>query len=491
MGFAAVAPEISVLAIAAVVLLLDLFPSRERRGRGASGLFTIAAVCLGLTLLNTLSLRGTATLTDAFVLDPFALLAKRVLLAVALLSIIGLAPYVRARRIEHRAGESIVLILFTTVGGMVLVSAREWLTLFVAFELLSLPLYVMTCLEKDRPNAVEGAIKLFLFGSVSSAILLLGIALLFADRGGTFFADGNGRAAGPLGHLASALILTGFGFKIAAFPFSLWVPDTYESAPTPVVAFLSVAPKAAAVAALFRVSIEAFAPAGIHVGVSIATLAALAMIVGNLLALRQSNLTRLLAFSGIAQIGYVLLALAAGSREAAGLALFFFVAYLFSNAGAFLTVAAMECCGEEPTRYGARDMIGRSPFLAATFLVFLLSLGGIPFALGFWGKMYVFVAAARAGMWGLILLGATLAVVALYYYLDVARAMLIVREPGPPLTPPAALAAVILACALVVGGGGLVPGVFLRPCLRAADSLLSPRAAPVAAVPKITDLASK
>jgi len=194
-GFAAVAPEISVLAIAAVVLLLDLFPSRERRGRGASGLFTIAAVCLGLTLLNTLSLRGTATLTDAFVLDPFALLAKRVLLAVALLSIIGLAPYVRARRIEHRAGESIVLILFTTVGGMVLVSAREWLTLFVAFELLSLPLYVMTCLEKDRPNAVEGAIKLFLFGSVSSAILLLGIALLFADRGGTFFADGNGRAA--------------------------------------------------------------------------------------------------------------------------------------------------------------------------------------------------------------------------------------------------------------------------------------------------------
>jgi NADH-quinone oxidoreductase subunit N len=327
-------------------------------------------------------------------------------------------------------------------------------------------------LEKKRGTAAEGAITLFLFESVSSAILLLGLALLYAASGTTFWAEAP--AIGPTALLGASLVLSGFGFKIAAFPFSLWVPDTYQAAPTPIVAFLSVAPKAAAVAALFRLVFEVFQPAGVPVTSWLAILAAVTMTVGNLLALRQHDLKRLLAFSGIAQIGYVLLALAAGTKLAAGLALFAFVAYLAANAGAFLVVTAIETSGGEPTLHGARHMVGRSPLLAAAMLVFLLSLGGIPFALGFWGKMYVFLAAAQAGLFALVFLGAVLAVVALFYYLTIARSMFIMNEDGPTIEVSRPILAAILACALVAGAGGLVPRWFVDPALKAAESMTIP-----------------
>jgi NADH-quinone oxidoreductase subunit N len=195
------------------------------------------------------------------------------------------------------------------------------------------------------------------------------------------------------------------------------------------------------------------------------------MIAGNLLALPQRNLKRLLAYSGVAQIGYVLLAVAAGSAFGAGMALFFFVAYLFSNMGAFLSVAGMEAAGEEPTLDGARNLIKRSPILAASFLAFLLSLGGIPFALGFWGKLNVFLAAGRAGLWWLVFLGAVLAVVALYYYLNVARWMFIVSDEGPKVAVPVAIVVALLICAVVVIGGGLVPDLFVSPAMEAVSGL--------------------
>ena len=199
------------------------------------------------------------------------------------------------------------------------------------------------------------------------------------------------------------------------------------------------------------------------------------MTVGNLLALRQRDLKRLLAFSGIAQIGYVLLALAAGTTLAAGLALFYFVAYLVANAGAFLVVTAMETAGCDPTIDGARHMVRRSPLLASAMLVFLLSLGGIPFALGFWGKMYVFLTAAQAGLFGLVFLGAVLAVVALFYYLTVARIDVHRRRTTAPRSrSPRRSWPWILACALVAGAGGLVPQWFVEPALKAAESMTIP-----------------
>jgi NADH-quinone oxidoreductase subunit N len=471
MGAAAAGLELGTLALAVLILAWDLaLPQRRDAGR-RGGLCALAVAGLAALLAASLAVGTPQRLGDAFVLDAFALFTKRILLVAALLAAAGLYPYARSRGVAHRTGEALVLLLFATVGGMALGSARELLTLFVSFELLSIPLYVLVALEKERRVSAEGAMKIFLFGSVSSAVMLLGIGMLFAATGTTFWLRVTGWPADPLVLLGAALLLVGLGFKIAIFPFSLWVPDTYQAAPAPILAFVSVAPKAAAIAALFRLVFELFQPAGIPVGSWLAVLSALTMIAGNLMALRQHDLKRLLAFSGIAQIGYVLLALAAGSRLAAGLALFYFVGYLAANAGGFLVVTAMETAGVPPTLDGARGMIRRSPFLAATMLVFLLSLGGIPFVLGFWGKMYVFLAAGEAGLFGLVFLGAVLAVVALFYYLSVARAMLIAESDGPKLAIDAPLAAAILACAIVAGVGGLVPQRFVEPALKAAEAV--------------------
>jgi NADH-quinone oxidoreductase subunit N len=468
MSWAPAGLELGTIALAVIVLLWDL----ARR----PGLFVLAGGGLVALLAASFAAPASGSLGPAFVQDPLALIVKRVLVAAVLLAVVGLSPYVRRRGVADRSGEAIVLLLFAAAGGMALASAREWVTLFVAFELVSLPLYILTGLEKERRSSVEGAFKIFLFGSVSSAVLLLGIALAVAASGTTFWTRAVWTPGDPLASLAVALILAGFGFKVAAFPFSLWVPDTYQAAPAPVVAFLSIAPKAAAVAALFRLSFEVLAPAGVSAQGWLSVLAAASMVVGNLLALRQSNLKRLLAYSGIAQIGYVLAALAAGTGLSAGLAIFFFLAYLLGNGGAFLVVAALEAAGEEPTLHGCRALIRRAPLLAGSLVVFLLSLGGIPFVLGFWGKLWVFLAAAQAGLWWLVALGAILAVVALYYYLDIARQVLIVREEAPRIqTAPPLLATIVLA-AILLTIGGVFPGVLADPCLRAGEAFFrSPR----------------
>lgn len=466
--------ELGTLALAFAILAFDLIAPARGTAARRTGLFALAVFGVGALLALSFWMPAPQRLTDAFVLDGFALFAKRILLASVLLATAGLHPYAQKREIADRSGEAIVLLLFATVGGMVLCSARELLTVFVAFELLSLPLYVLTALEKEKRTAAEGAIKIFLFGSVSSAVLLLGIGFLFAATGTTFWMQVVRWPEDPMVGLGAALVLAGFGFKIAMFPFSLWVPDTYQAAPAPILAFLSVAPKVAAVTALFRLVFELFGPAGVPVTAWLSILVGLTMTVGNLLALRQRDLKRLLAFSGIAQIGYVLLALLPGTTLAAGLALFYFVAYLVANAGAFLVVTAMETAGCEPTLDGARHMVRRQPLLASAMLVFLLSLGGIPFALGFWGKMYVFLMAAQAGRYGLVFLGAVLAVVALFYYLTVARSMFIATDDGPRLEVSRPLLFWILACAIVAGAGGLAPQLFVNPAVKAAESMTIP-----------------
>jgi NADH-quinone oxidoreductase subunit N len=468
MNWSAISLELGTLGLAVVTLVWDLtFGSRPGSSRAVHHVIGLT----GLTGLFVWSfyLPVDVQFTTAFVQDGFALFIKQILLVAGVLAMLAAHPYAQRRGWSRRSGEFLILLLFAIVGGMALISAQEFLTLFVAFELLSLPLYTLAAIEKTGPRAPEGALKMFLFGSVSSALLLLGIGLLFSASGTTFWNEFP--AALPhasLVGLGTLLLIAGFGFKIAIFPFYLWVPDTYESAPTPVVAFLSVAPKAAGVAALIRLYFEFFSVHTAEVNAWMGVLAALTMIAGTLLALPQTNLKRLLAYSGVAQIGYVMLALAAGTPLAAGMALFFFVAYLFSNMGAFLCVAAIEAVGEEPTLHGVRNLIRRAPLLAASLLVFLLSLGGIPFALGFWGKMNIFLAAASAGLWWLVFLGAVLAVVALYYYLNVARYMFIVDEEGPVLSPPLAILIAILICVLLVAGGGLVPGLFVE---RALDAL--------------------
>src|SRR2546428_10581951 len=290
---------------------------------------------------------------------------------------------------------------------LVLSSARDLILLFVAFELMSIPLYVLACFLKRQDEAVEAALKFFLVGSVSSAVMAYGLSFVYGATRTTDLARvaQTFSAGQPLLLLGMLAVCAGFAFKIAAFPFHMWVPDTYEAASTPFVAWLSVAPKAAGFVALFRVYFEGMGDrAAAWIPVT-AGLAAITIVGGNLMALPQQNTKRLLAYSGIAHIGYMLVGFAAASAAGMAMVLFYLVTYVFGNMGAFLVVEALAPAEGSEATTAFRGLAQRSPLLALAMLIFLLSLGGVPFVAGVWAKLYVFLAAASVGLYWLLLGG--------------------------------------------------------------------------------------
>ncbi|MBI4011418.1 MAG: NADH-quinone oxidoreductase subunit N [Candidatus Rokubacteria bacterium] len=464
--------ELTLAGLMLFVFVLGLLwgPARRREigavaAAGLAGLFVLSIV---------LDSRG-VLFDGAYAVDGLARFFKQVFVLATLLGVLG-GLALPQPAFHRRAPEYHLLILASLLGMMLLASARELVLLFVAFELMSIPLYVLAAFLKREELAVEAGLKFFLIGSLSTAILAYGLSFLYGATGTTMLPDVV-RALGTAGGdgflvLGFVLVLAGLGFKIAAFPFHMWVPDTYEAASTPFVAWLSVAPKAAGFAAIFRVFIEGAGDrAALWVPLA-ATLGALTMIGGNLMALPQTNVKRLLAYSGIAHIGYMLLAVAAASPFGVAAVLFYLVAYVFSNMGAFLVVEAVAQAEGSAGVAAFRGLAQRSPLLALAMLLFLLSLGGIPFVVGFWAKLYVFWAAVEAGLYGLVLLGAVLTVVALFYYLLVAKQMYIdAPVTATPVAVPAVLAVVILASALAVVLLGLYPRPLVETALRAAVPL--------------------
>jgi len=433
-----------------VVFFMDLFLPKSKKI--IAGIFTLFLLLLLILISVTMDTKG-LMFANSFVNDSFSITLKQILLLATAIATLGSISHAE-RLLKGREGEYYLLLLFSLVGMMVVVSSRELLLLFVGFELMSIPLYVLSGFSKENPLSAEGAIKIFLFGTVSSAVLLLGIGIFFATTGTTLWSPYSELSGltDPLGILALIILFSGLGFKIAAFPFQFWVPDTYEGAPTPFVAFLSVAPKIAGFGILFRFLFEALDPLYINWTLYAFWLAALTMIVGNLLALPQKNIKRLLAYSGIAHIGYILLGLASGSQLGLEMSVFYFVAYLFSNMGAFLVVEVVNRSNGSDELDSFKNLSGRSPFLSLAMLVFLLSLGGIPFLVGFWAKLYIFLAAANSGYFSLVFLGALMTVVALFYYLNVARRIYIDKgtDESKPITLPLSLAVSIGICALLV-----------------------------------------
>jgi NADH-quinone oxidoreductase subunit N len=278
----------------------------------------------------------------------------------------------------------------------------------------------------------------------------------------------------PLMMAGMALLLGGLGFKIAAFPFHMWAPDTYEAASTPFVAWLSVAPKAAGFIALIRLYVEGVGGSALIWVPVVSVLAGMTIVTGNLMAIPQQNIKRMLAYSGVAHIGYMLVGLAAFSSSGVAMMLFYLVAYMFGNMGAFLVVEAVARSEESDGIDAYRGLAQRSPLLALAMLIFLLSLGGIPFVAGFWAKLYVFWAAIERGLYGLVFLGAVLTVVALYYYLLVARRMYIeAPDRWGPVPVPGLLGAAIGLCVLGVVGIGVWPGPWVAMAMRVASTLFS------------------
>jgi NADH-quinone oxidoreductase subunit N len=460
-----------------VLMVLIFFVGVWSRGEDRRPVGVICAV--GLVVLLGVAWRSEPGFLfgGRFVQDELAIFAKRLFLLATVIGVVG-SLGLRSPTFARRATEYHLAILASLLGMLVLASARELILLFVAFELMSIPLYYLAGFLKREEEAVEAALKFFLVGTVSSAILVYGLSFLYGVAGTT---DLLGVASSirrghpypnPLLMLGMVLTLGGLGFKIAAFPFHMWVPDTYEAASTPFVAWLSVAPKAAGFVVIFRLYLEGVGDRVVLWVPIAAGLAAITIIAGNLMAIPQQNVKRLLAYSGIAHIGYMLVGFAAVSATGVAMMLFYLVAYLFGNMGAFLVVEAVGQSEGSDSIAAYRGLAQRSPVLALSMLLFLLSLGGIPFVAGFWAKLYVFWAAAEQGLYWLVLVGAVLTVVALFYYLLVAKRMYIdaPATPAPIVVTPFLVFSIFL-CVVGVVGMGLYPKPFVMAALRAAAPL--------------------
>ena len=462
--------EVALLGVMVAVFFVGLFGPRDDARRVG-----VLAV-VGLLVLLGIALRtepGPTLFGGSFVQDELALFAKRLFLVATIVGILG-SLTLRAPAFARRATEYYLLVLASLLGMLVLVSARELVLLFVAFELMSIPLYILAGFQKREPEAVEASLKFFLVGTVSSAVMAYGLSFVYGitrttDVGQIAQALGGGH---PLLILGLMLTLAGLGFKIAAVPFHMWVPDTYEAASTPFVAWLSVAPKAAGFVVIFRLYLEGMGERVLLWVPLAASLAAITIVAGNLMAIPQQNIKRMLAYSGIAHIGYMLVGFAAVSASGVAMMLFYLVAYLFGNMGAFLVVEAVAQSDGSVSIAAYKGLAQRSPVLALCMLLFLLSLGGIPFVAGFWAKLYVFWAAAEQGMYWLVLVGAVLTVVALFYYLLVAKRMYIdaPERSGPVVVSPL-LGLSILICTAGVVGMGIYPKPWVMAALRVAAPL--------------------
>jgi NADH-quinone oxidoreductase subunit N len=450
--------ELGVGALALVVFLVGLVGG-ARRGREVG---LVAAV--GLAGLYGLSLvidaRG-PLFDGAFVVDGLAVFLKQVFLLATLLAVVG--GLARRDDPERRHGlEYHVLVLTSLLGMMVLASARELVLVFVAFELMSIPLYVLAGFVKKDARAIEASLKFFLVGSLSTALLAYGLSFVYGVTGSTRL-DVVGREATRSSSWAGPRPRR-IGFKIAVSR-STCGPDTPRRR----------RPRSwrgcrwRGGGGYGCVFIERAGPGRASAA---ALLGALTIVAGNLMAIPQTDAKRLLAYSGIAHIGYMLLGVAALSPYGVAMLLFYLVAYLFSNMGAFMVVEAVGQSEGSSALRTFRGLAQRSPVLALVMLLFLLSLGGIPFVVRFWAKLYVFWAAAQAGRYGLVLLAAVLTVVALFYYLLVAKLMYIdAPARATPVAVPPALALVLAISAVAVVVLGLYPGPLLDSALRAATPL--------------------
>ena len=454
---------ISVWAI--VLLMVDLFVSNK----GIVAILSAVGVTLALVVVIMRFGSEQVAFDGMIVADSFSDFLQIVILATALLGIAVAYDYLRRMHMER--GEYYALMLFTVAGMLLMSLAGDLILVFLAIELLSLPLYVMSGFARPEKGSEEAAMKYFILGAFSSAFLVYGIALIFGATGTTNIAGvaqsiGGDQADLTLLIIAVPMLLVGLGFKVAAVPFHMWTPDVYEGAPSAAVAFMSVGAKVAGFAALLRIFIAALPGLAQAWGPVVVAVSAATMIWGNVAAIAQTNIKRMLAYSSIAHAGYLLMALAAASDprvadKAVSAALFYLFAYLFSNLGAWAVVLTLE--RSEGRGLLIEDYAGlgrRRPALALAMAIFMLSLIGVPPTVGFIGKFLVFSVTIEAGLIGLALVGVVTSLVSAYYYLRVV-VMMYMRSGEPEIRSEGWLNRTVGLTALATILLGVLPGPIL------------------------------
>lgn len=433
-----VLPQLIVLILALVVSMLDAFLPKERHFTVITGV-TIAGFGLALVaLLNQAGETG-STFHGQFRLDGLTVFLNMVILVAAILSVMIAASYVEFLDGHMGTGEFFTLMSFAVLGAMLTASAGDMIMLFIGIELSSVATYILTAFAKRRTTALEGALKYTLLGMFATAIMIFGFAWIYgatastsldviaATVASTISSDGGAHAGLILGLL---LVIIGLGFKLAAVPFHFWTPDAYDGAPTPVTGFMSVVPKAAAAAALIRMLAHGLEPLVDDWRIVIAVLAFITMFFGNIVAISQRNVKRMLAYSSIAHTGYMLAGVAAyrlvdgvADERSLSAVMYYLLAYAFMNIGAFAIVVWVQHRGGGMELEDMRGLGSRSPLIAAAMTIFMVSLMGIPPTIGFYGKYYVIVALLDANLLWLAISIVVASAISAYFYLRVVAVM--------------------------------------------------------------------
>ena len=461
----AIVPMLCVTAAGLAVMVAEAFrdPGEQMplAGLGVVGLVGAGIASLLLWNHNVSSFGVVAA-------DNFGLFVVGILIIVGLLSLALSGQTIEKERLPR--GEYYALMLFAIAGMMLMATAADLLIIFLALEVLSIAVYVLTGIRRDSPTAAEAAFKYFLLGAFSSAFFLYGIAFTYGltgstrlDRIGSLIAA-QAMAPTPMQLLALALLLVGFAFKVSAVPFHMWTPDAYEGAPPAVTGFMSTGVKAAAFAAFMRVFLAAFEPLRDQWTMVLWVVAAATMIVGTVVGVTQNSVKRMLAYSSIAHAGYLLVALLSGNDLGKGAVLFYLLSYALTNLGAFGVIAVLE--GRQQSNDRVEDYAGLSnthPGLAALMTVFLLSLGGLPPLAGFVAKWYVFSAAIKAGYSGLAIIAVLTSVVSVFYYLRIVVMMYMTPTAEGVRVPrvPAMAGAALIISAILVFYLGVLPAQVL------------------------------
>jgi len=484
--FWALSPEISLAAVALLVITVDLMT------RNIGRVVAVAFIGLSLPLLFTLNLwygwfgdpATGAALFDTFEADRFSLFFKFLMITVTAGTLLASNHYVTSDKVKAYGGEFVSLLLLSVTGMMLLVSATELITIYVSLELTALPVVALAAIHRTR-RSVEAGTKFFVLSAISSAVLLYGFVYIFGFTGSTHLdvimqrlVELPSEAGVPFGSYAVlaavVMIVAGFGFKMAVVPWQMWVPDVYQGAPTPVAAFLSVASKGAAFAVVLRIMYTAFGDSALMQDWSglFAILAAVSMTVGNLLALSQTSITRLLGYSTIAQAGYILVGIASVPANQVGAsfagggpqgAMYYLAGYAFTNLAVFFAITAVTSRTGDDSIEGLNGLLKRSPLMAGLLIFGILSLLGMPPTVGFMAKVVVFGAALNTNLAWLAVLGVVNTVVAAYYYLRVVRAI-VFEDPADDSKISADVPAITATGLAAIGAGvfGIAPFLLLE-----------------------------
>jgi NADH-quinone oxidoreductase subunit N len=458
----AIAPEIVLVATASIILLGDAL---TRRGfpRGVALAIALIGLAVAALMAGPMLQQRTLAFNGSIAVDPFAVYFKLLFIGTAALILLASTSFLDEGA-RYRS-EFVGLLLLTTTALMLMAAASDLITLYIALEMSSLSISFLSAWQKHDLRSTEAGLKYFLLSAMSSAILLYGMAIIYGLTGqlqlNAIAQELTGRPSAAF-FLGLTMLLAGFGFKVSAVPFQMWTPDVYEGAPTVVTAYLSVASKSAGFAAMIRVLTVALPAQRADWVVLVAIIALVTMTVGNIVALVQSNMKRMLAYSSIAQAGYVLVGVASGTTEGISAVLFYLLAYTATNLGAFIAVIAITRAIGSERIADFRGLYHRAPGLAFALAVSLFSLAGLPPFVGFFAKLYIFWAAAQSGLLWLVLAGVINSAISLYYYAQVVHDMYLVAPPegAPELDIARARpAATIVSLGLAIAGI-LLLGVF-------------------------------